>query len=238
MNYESIKKKIKQGINAGADKFLSSKVKDELGLNKPTLDSLQVLSQGQGLDNDLNTFFKPVSSNFLSSRDYKNIQTWSIVIISALIAVLVFLFFILITPHKDYSNSLKDTEIIVNGNKINSEDELKEKIAQPTLDSEQQEADPDEELKVENIPLAKTDSKALAKKSPILQMKKSAPVKNSSSTKSNSSEYHIKSGDTLEIIATKFYGNSDPSSVDKIKVANKIRDVRLLQIGQKIIIPN
>ena len=235
MNYESIKKKIKQGINAGADKFLSSKVKDELGLNKPTLDSLQVLSQGQGLDNDLNTFFKPVSSNFLSSRDYKNIQTWSIVIISALIAVLVFLFFILITPHKDYSNSLKDTEIIVNGNKINSEDELKEKIAQPTLESEQQEADPDEELKVENIPLAKTDSKALAKKSPILQMKKSTPTK---SSKSNVSEYHIKSGDTLEIIANKFYGNSDPSSVDKIKVANKIRDVRLLQIGQKIIIPN
>lgn len=235
MNYESIKKKIKQGINAGADKFLSSKVKDELGLNKPTLDSLQVLSQGQGLDNDLNTFFKPVNSNFLSSRDYKNIQTWSIVIISALIAVLVFLFFILITPHKDYSNSLKDTEIIVNGNKINSEDELKEKIAQPNLDSEEQEADPDEELKVENIPLAKTDSKALAKKSPILQTKKSTPSKTSSN--SNANEYHIKSGDTLEIIANKFYGNSDPSSVDKIKVANKIRDVRLLQIGQKIIVP-
>jgi LysM repeat protein len=237
LNYESIKKKIKEGINAGADKFLSSKVKDELGLNQPTLDSLQMLSQGQGLDNDLNTFFKPVSSNFLSSRDYKNIQTWSIVIISALIAVLVFLFFILITPHKDYSNSLKDTEIIVNGNKINSEDELKEKIAQPNLDSDTKQEDPDEELKVQNIPLAKTDSKELAKKSPILQVKKSTQPNISSSTKSNLREYRIKSGDTLEIIANKFYGNSDPSSVDKIKVANKIRDVRLLQIGQKIAIP-
>jgi len=235
LNYESIKKKIKQGINAGADKFLSSKVKDELGLNKPTLDSLQVLSQGQGLDNDLNTFFKPVNSNFLSSRDYKNIQTWSIVIISALIAVLVFLFFILITPHKDYSNSLKDTEIIVNGNKINSEDELKEKIAQPNLDSETDE-NTNEELKIESIPLAKTEGKELAKKSEILQKPKAeAPVKSTTNTKS--SEYRIKSGDTLEIIANKFYGNSNPSTVDRIKVANKIRDVRFLQIGQKIVIP-
>ncbi len=237
MNYESIKKKIKQGINAGADKFLSSKVKDELGLNKPTLDSLQMLSQGQGLDNDLNTFFKPVNSSFLSSRDYKNIQTWSIVIISALIAVLVFLFFILITPHKDYSNSLKDTEIIVNGNKINSEDELKEKVSQPNLDNETEE-NPDEELKIESIPLAKTEGKELAKKSPILQKPKAeTQTTTKSSSSSKSTEYRIRSGDTLEIIANKFYGNSNPSSVDRIKVANKIRDVRLLQIGQKIIIP-
>lgn len=234
MNYESIKKKLKESINAGADKFLSSKVKDELGLNKPTLDSLQVLSQGQGLDNDLNTFFKPVNSNFVSSRDYKNIQTWSIIIISALIAVLVFLFFMLITPHKDYSNSLKDTEIIVNGNKINNEDELKEKINQPNI--EEPEESPDEELKVQNIPIAKTDSKELAKKSPLLQNKKTTTT-SSNTTKSSGTEYKIKSGDTLEIIADKFYGNSNPDTVDKIKVANKIRDVRLLQIGQKIIIP-
>ena len=235
MNYESIKKKIKDGINAGADKFLSSKVKDELGLNKPTLDSLQMLSQGQGLDNDLNTFFKPVNSNFLGSRDYKNIQTWSIVIISALIAVLVFLFFILITPHKDYSNSLKDTEIIVNGNKITNDDELKEKINQPNI--EEPEESPNEELKVQNIPLAKTDSRELAKKSPLLQTKKTISSSNSKTTKATGTEYKIRSGDTLEIIADKFYGNSNPDTVDRIKVANKIRDVRLLQIGQKIIIP-
>jgi nucleoid-associated protein YgaU len=237
LDYESIKKKIEKGINAGADKFLSSKVKDELGLNKPTLDSLHILSQSQSLDNDLNTFFKPINSNFVSSRDYKNIQTWSIVIISALVVILLFLFFILITPHKDYSNSLKDTEIIVNGNKINSEDELKEKISQPNLVNATEEI-PEEDLKIENIPLAKTDSKELAKKSPLVQKPKTnSNTQTNNISKSNSSEYRIRSGDTLEIIANKFYGNSNPSSVDKIKVANKIRDVRLLQIGQKIIIP-
>lgn len=223
MAYESIKQKIKQGINAGADKFLSSKVKDELGFNKPTLDSLQVLSQSQGLDNDLNTFFKPVNSTFLSSRDYKNIQTWSIVIVSSLIALLVFLFFVLIIPHKDYSNALQDTEIIVNGTRVDHEDEIKEKISQPKIEDKEV---PSEELRVENIPLEKTDSEKLAKASPLLKP-----------SKTGVSEYSIKSGDTLEIIAMKFYGNSNPESVDKIKVANKIRDVRFLQIGQKIIIP-
>lgn len=228
MKFNSVKNKIQDGINRGADRFLSPKVKDELGFNKPTIDSLQVLSQSDGIDSDLNNFYKPVNSTFLSTRDYKNIQAWAIGLILVLIAALLFLFFSLITPNKDYSNTLGDTQIIVDGNTIN-EDELnqiaKEEAEELKAQEEKIEEDK-EELKVENITVSQTSTEKLAQSSPLLQSNKVTLI-----------EYRIRSGDTLEKIAMRFYGSQSPDSIQKIKTANKIRNVRLLQIGQKLIIP-
>ncbi len=223
MKFNSVKNKIKDSINQGADRYLSPKIKDELGFNKPTLDSLQVLSQSDGIDSDLNNFYKPVNSTFLSTRDYKNIQTWAIALILILIAALLFLFFSLITPNKDYSNTLGDTQIIVDGNTIN-EDKL-EKTEEPDQKREIKEPQ-NEELKVENITINQGSAEKLAQNSPLLKSNKVTLI-----------EYRIRSGDTLDKIALRFYGTQSLEAIQKIKTANKIRNVRLLQIGQKLIIP-
>lgn len=47
--------------------------------------------------------------------------------------------------------------------------------------------------------------------------------------------YTIKSGDTLDSISLKFYGNT--SNVKKIQAANKLESPHKISIGQKLIIP-
>jgi nucleoid-associated protein YgaU len=223
MNFSNIKSKLKNKINDGADRYLSAKLKDELGLNKPTIESLQALSENPNIGDELNTFYKPVDSTFLSAKDYKNIQKWSVSFIVILTIALVFLFFSMIMPQKNYSNSLANSQIMVGGNLINKVKEPEAKIIEE-LSVEDEE--PTEELIIENIKVGEEDTGNLAKSSPLLKSEAVSIV-----------EYTIRSGDTLELIAQKFYGNSGPSFVDKIKVANKIRDVRLIQVGQKLIIP-
>lgn len=49
--------------------------------------------------------------------------------------------------------------------------------------------------------------------------------------------YTVKSGDTLEAIIIRFYGNYDLSKIDKIKEANNMENPNNLQIGQNLIIP-
>lgn len=221
MNFSNIKSKLQDQLNSGADKYLSAKIKDELGLSKPTIESLHALSDNPGIEDDLNTFYKPVNSTFLSTKDYKNIQKWAITLIVLITIALVFLFFSMIIPQKDYSNAIKNSQIVVDGNAL-YEDQIEAKIEEEELD----ENEVNEELQVENISLETTSAEALAQSSPLLQSDAVTLV-----------EYSIKRGDTLETIAMRFYGNAFPDSVDKIKVANKIRNVRLIQVGQNIIIP-
>lgn len=221
MNFSNIKSKLKDQLNSGADKYLSAKVKDELGLSKPTIESLHALSENPGVEDDLNTFYKPVNSTFLSTKDYKNIQKWAITFIVLITIALVFLFFSMILPQKDYSNALKDSQIVVDGNAL-YEDQIEAKIEEEEVD----ENEATEELQVENISLQTTSAEALAQSSPLLKSDSVTLV-----------EYSIQRGDTLETIAMRFYGSSHPDYVDKIKVANKIRNVRLIQVGQNIIIP-
>lgn len=83
-----------------------------------------------------------------------------------------------------------------------------------------------EELNVEDIELGNGIDDDTVKESPLLQSQSMSIV-----------EYHISSGDTLETIARKFYGSGSYDNIQKIKVANNIRNSRLLQIGQKLIIP-
>ncbi len=223
MNLYTIKDKIKQGINTGADRLLSAKLKDELGLNKPTLDTLQILSQSPNLDSDLNSFFQPVHSTFLSSKDYKKIQNWALIFIGVILAALVFLFFVLISPHKNYDNSLKDSQIIVKGSKINDPKSNRNKIVEV---ESQNNTTADEDLTVENIVLEKNTAENLAQNSPLLQSENVTLM-----------EHQIRPGDTLETVAKKFYGSSKYENIQKIKAANKITNARGLQVGQKIIIP-
>lgn len=220
MNLAGIKEKIKKGINTGTDRVLSAKLKDELGLNRPSMEALKNLSQHSDLDTNLNSFFTPVNSTFLSSRDYKNIQNWALMFIIGVSVVLFILFFSLILPHKNYSNAQFGSQVIVKGKSINTKD----KIATDIIDSIPEETN--EELSVENIILATAPTQELVKRSPLL--------------KSNSvtlMEYKIRSGDTIERVASKFYGSSSYDNIQKIKMANHINNARLLQIGQTVIIP-
>ncbi len=50
-------------------------------------------------------------------------------------------------------------------------------------------------------------------------------------------EYRVKSGDTLERIAYRFYGSGSPSKIDKIQVANNLRSPHNIRAGQKLVIP-
>lgn len=220
MNLAGIKEKIKQGINSGTDRVLSAKLKDELGFNKPSLETLHTLSQNSDLDTDLNSFFKPVNSTFLSSRDYKNIQNWALMFIIGVSAILFILFFSLILPHKDYSNAQAGSQVIVKGKNL---DNKKTRIVETSIEDPEEE---NEELDVEDIVLASAPTQELAQKSPLL---KSSTV--------TLMEHTIRSGDTIENIAVKFYGSSSYNNIEKIKIANRINNARLLQVGRKLTIP-
>lgn len=224
MNLSAIKDKIKQGISSGTDRILSAKMKDELGFNKPTIDTLQILSQSPNLDSDLNSFFQPVNSTFLSSKDYKNIQNWALIFIGVISAALVLLFFSLISPHKNYSNALEDSQIIVKGSDVNEPKNAKpSKIVEASNETNK---GTDEDLTVENIILEQTAAEDLAQNSPLLQSENVTLI-----------DYQIKAGDTLETIAKRFYGSNRYENVQKIKAANKINNTKLLRAGQKIMIP-
>ncbi len=53
----------------------------------------------------------------------------------------------------------------------------------------------------------------------------------------STAEYRVRSGDTLEKIAYRFYGNGSPSKIDKIQVANNLRSPHHIRAGQKLVIP-
>ena len=56
-------------------------------------------------------------------------------------------------------------------------------------------------------------------------------------TQDLSETYTVRDGDTLESIIIRFYGQYDHLKVEKIRVANKMRNPNMLSIGQKLIIP-
>ncbi len=50
-------------------------------------------------------------------------------------------------------------------------------------------------------------------------------------------KYTVKSGDTLDKIAYRFYGKYDPDKIEKIMKLNNIKNETTIQIGQVLIIP-
>ncbi len=63
-----------------------------------------------------------------------------------------------------------------------------------------------------------------------------APASNAGEVLNNMT-YTIKSGDTLETIAVKYYGIASQANVAKIQRANDIKNPHSIQIGQTITIP-
>ena len=226
MNFASLSDKIKDKLNQGADKFLSSEVKEELGLNKPTIDSLYSLSEDQNLDDNLNNFYKPVNSTFLSQRQYKKIQNWGVIVIAVVSVLLIFLFISMVVPHKNFNQNANGVQVFVKGDEVKAPED---KIKEITIEESQAEG-ANQELKVEDINIENVDqnqeTQKLVKSSPLLKNESLELTK-----------YKIKSGDTLEKVALRFYASSAPKYIEKIKVANKIRNVRLLRVGQEILIP-
>jgi nucleoid-associated protein YgaU len=129
---------------------------------------------------------------------------------------LILLFASLIAPHKNYSNSLEDSQVIVKGSKLN-------KVVEADKETN---TGASEDLTVENIILEENAAEDLAQNSPLLHSENVTVI-----------DYQIKAGDTLETIAKKFYGSGRYENVQKIKAANKISNARLLRTGQKLIVP-
>lgn len=228
MEFSSISNKIKDKLNQGADKFLSSKVKEELGFNKPTIEGLYNLSENQNVEDGLNSFYKPVNSTFLSQRQYKKIQNWAIVLIAVVSVLLVFLFISMVVPQQNFKKNFEGAQVFVKGNSITKPED---KIAEAKLENDdaqtEKENDGKQGLIVKDINVATSEEAAkIGQNSPLLK-----------NPELDLNKYKIRSGDTLEKIALRFYGSSNPSDIKKIKVANKIRNVRLLRVGQEILIP-
>ena len=77
------------------------------------------------------------------------------------------------------------------------------------------------------------------KKSSISAKKAAINVAPASSTDDivNNMKYTIKSGDTLETIAVKYYGVASQANIAKLQRANNIKNPHSIQIGQTISVP-
>jgi len=77
------------------------------------------------------------------------------------------------------------------------------------------------------------------KKSSISAKKAAINVAPASSTDDivNNMTYTIKSGDTLETIAVKYYGVASQANIAKLQRANNIKNPHSIQIGQTISVP-
>lgn len=53
----------------------------------------------------------------------------------------------------------------------------------------------------------------------------------------NNMTYTVRSGDTLETIAIKYYGVASQSNIQKIQKANNIKNPHSIKLGQKIVVP-
>ena len=79
----------------------------------------------------------------------------------------------------------------------------------------------------------------LWKKSSISAKKAAINVAPASNTDEivNNMTYTIKSGDTLETIAVKYYGVASQANIAKLQRANNIKNPHSIQIGQTISVP-
>jgi LysM repeat protein len=210
---KDLKHKIRSSIIKKADKFLSDEIKEEIGWNKPSLDSFR--GRAANLDTELNTFWgEPVPAHSFSSKDYKLIQSWTIGIIIALSLLLLLLFFSMILPaKKKISKKTIENAVVVRGNRI-----------EPKVTQDQDKV-LREELQVHNLEGEESSEvEDTTVNSPLLQS-------------DSATHYIVQAGDSLEKISRKLYHSSSMDKIQKIRVANNITDTRSLRIGQKLIIP-
>jgi LysM repeat protein len=252
MNLTNITEKIKNSLSDSADKFLSAKFKDELGLNRPTVDSLMKLSQNiniknEEIDKSLNHFYKPVNSNFLSNRDYKNIKRWAIIGISVISLALLVLFASILVPQQDYFKVLENSKVIVKGKELSPEQA--KRVAEAKI-SEASAEEPSTigDMRTTNIEVSKpaetnliedsiSEVKEEIKKVTETKLKQVAPAPIKTTPKASPNSYTVRSGDNLDTIARRVYGRSNPALINKIKAANAIRNPRNIQVGRRLTMP-
>jgi LysM repeat protein len=237
---------IKRKILNKADDMLSDEVKEELGIKKIELnDKIKENCKDSQIG-----FFQPIDSQLLNSKEAQKVKSGSIIIITILIAFLLFLFFKLIVPNDNYLNE-REGITVVDGDTVHRE--IHKDIEKSKVNEIQQMPLSESDLKVEDIKVAsprtsqKTINKIKTSSDPIAQIEaerakeleaaKKIEAQNLLNKQTRTNTYTVRRGDSLAIIAQRVYGSSSIANIEKIKKANKIRNPRSLQVGQKLVTP-
>jgi hypothetical protein len=242
---------IKRKILNKADDMLSDEVKEELGIKKIELnDKIKENCKDSQIG-----FFQPIDSQLLNSKEAQKVKSGSIIIITILIAFLLFLFFKLIVPNDNYLNE-REGITVVDGNTVHKD--IHKDIEKSKVNEIQQMPLSESDLKVEDIKVASTkptkkEDKINVSSDPIAQIEAERAKEletakkieaqnllnkqNSANNQTGTNSYTVRRGDSLAIIAQRVYGSSSIANIEKIKKANRIRNPRSLQVGQKLVTP-
>jgi LysM repeat protein len=240
---------IKRKILNKADDILSDEVKEELGIKKIELnDKIKENCKDSQIG-----FFQPIDSQLLNSKEAQKVKSGSIIVITILIAFLLFLFFKLIVPNDNYLNE-REGITVVDGDTVHRE--IHQDIKKSKVNEIQQMPLSESDLKVEDIKVAspKTAQKAASKTNidndPIAKIEserakeleaakkiEAQNLLNSTNSQTRTNSYTVRRGDSLAIIAQRVYGSSSIANIEKIKKANRIRNPRSIQVGQRLVTP-
>ena len=240
---------IKRKILNKADDILSDEVKEELGIKKIELnDKIKENCKDSQIG-----FFQPIDSQLLNSKEAQKVKSGSIIVITILIAFLLFLFFKIIVPNDNYLNE-REGITVVDGDTVHRE--IHQDIKKSKVNEIQQMPLSESDLKVEDIKVAspKTAQKAASKTNidndPIAKIEserakeleaakkiEAQNLLNSTNSQTRTNSYTVRRGDSLAIIAQRVYGSSSIANIEKIKKANRIRNPRSIQVGQKLVTP-
>ncbi|NBV97978.1 MAG: LysM domain-containing protein [Proteobacteria bacterium] len=200
-------------------------------------------------------FFQPIDSQLLNSKEAQKVKSGSIIIITILIAFLLFLFFKLIVPNDNYLNE-REGITVVDGNTVHKD--IHKDIEKSKVNEIQQMPLSESDLKVEDIKVASTkptkkEDKINVSSDPIAQIEAERAKEletakkieaqnllnkqNGANNQTGTNSYTVRRGDSLAIIAQRVYGSSSIANIEKIKKANRIRNPRSLQVGQKLVTP-
>ena len=243
---------IKRKILNKADDMLSDEVKEELGIKKIELnDKIKENCKDSQIG-----FFQPIDSQLLNSKEAQKVKSGSIIVITILIAFLLFLFFKLIVPNDNYLNE-REGITVVDGNTVHKD--IHKDIEKSKVNEIQQMPLSESDLKVEDIKVAspkisqETVNKIKTSTDPIAQIESERAKEleaakkieaqnllskqNSANNQTTTNSYTVRRGDSLAIIAQRVYGSSSIANIEKIKKANKIRNPRSIQVGQRLVTP-
>ena len=217
---------LRRKVISKANHMLSDEVKEELGLKKYHHSS----DSGLNKDTQIN-YFQPVDSQLINNQEAKILRSVAIVVILLLVVFIGFLFFKLIAPSDNYIND-REGITVVDGATVHKDIPTEDKeVLNPKVSELKEMKEEQSDLNIEDIKVASPEET----KDPAKELAKSPLLKSESAIQLV--EYRVQSGDTLDRIAKRFYGSGSLENVNKIKTANKIRNARYLQIGQKLIIP-
>jgi len=233
---------IKRKILRKANRMLPDEVREELGMKKFELNE----KIKENCKDSQIEFFQPIDSQLLNNKEAQKVKSGSIIVITVLIAFLLFLFFKLIIPSDNYLNE-REGITVVDGNTVRRE--IHKDTKKSKVNEIQQLSSSESDLKVEDIKVAKPKkvekaepenklsdeslAKIEAERAKELEAAKKIEVATPKADSSTSS-YTVRSGDSLATIAQKVYGSASPANIDKIKRANGIRNPRAIQVGKKL----